>query len=266
MINFLKKENRMQSRWSLQNKTALVTGGTKGIGKAIAREFLSLGAEVIVAARSVEGVDNTIEELSLTYPGKIHGVVVDVTSHDDRLALFSRIENEFGKLDILVNNAGTNIRKKTMDYSGEDIDLLLELNFRATYEMCRLAYPLMLKAGNSSLVNIGSSAGKLVVRTGSPYAAAKAGIAQLTRYLAVEWASAGIRANAIEPWYIRTPLTEPVLQNEKALAKILERTPMNRVGEPEEIAGLAAFLCMDAASYITGQVIVVDGGATSFLI
>lgn len=256
----------MNNRWSLIGKNALITGGSRGIGRSIAEEFLNLGAKVLIVARSEEDLRKTVNEFEDDFNGKIFGISADVTKAKDRLNIFQFVEENFLNLDILVNNAGTNIRKRTLEFTEEDLDKLFSLNFRSAYEMCRLAYPFLAKSGNSSIVNIGSTAGKLVIRTGSAYASAKAGIAHLTRYLSVEWAAEGIRVNAIEPWYIRTPLTKPVLQNEKALAKILERTPMNRIGNPEDIAGLAAYLCMESAAYITGQVIAVDGGATSLLL
>lgn len=245
--------------WSLKNKNALITGGTKGIGRAILDELTELGANVSFTARTREDIDVLVDE----YKSKgihIAGICSDVSSKEDRKKIFEEIE--FDKLDILINNAGTNIRKTTMEYSDEEYDLIMETNLRSCFEISRLAFPLLAKSGNSSIVNIGSIAGKMIVQTGAPYASSKAALAHLTRYLAVEWADRGIRVNAIEPWYIETPLTEPVLKNNEKLKNILAKTPMNRVGQSKEIAGLAAFLCMPGASYISGQVIAVDGAAS----
>jgi len=249
----------MSTRWNLKTKKALITGATKGIGKAIAEEFIDLGAQVFIVARNEQDVRQTIRDWKAK-DFKAMGINADVTNPDDRKKIFDQIEKQFGGLDILVNNAGTNIRKKTLEYSMEEYDFLVGTNMRAAFEMCRLAYPFLKKSGTAAIVNIVSVAGLTHLRTGSPYAMSKAAITQLTRNLAVEWAEEGIRVNAIAPWYIRTPLAESVLKNKDYLNDVLERTPMKRVGEPQEVAAATAFLCMPAASYITGQCIAVDGG------
>ena len=136
----------------------------------------------------------------------------------------------------------------------------MELNAKSVFEMCRLFYPLLKQSSNASIVNIASVAGLTSVRTGSPYAMSKAAIIHLTKYLSVEWASDGIRVNAIAPWYIKTPLSEPVLKKQEYLDAIINQTPMKRIGEAEEVASLAAFLSMSVSSYITGECIAVDGG------
>ncbi|RPI18268.1 MAG: SDR family oxidoreductase [Ignavibacteriae bacterium] len=249
----------MNSHWTLQNKTALVTGGTKGIGKAIAEELLSLGAEVFTIGRNEQDLNDTIIEFS-SKGYKLSGRICDVTNAEQRKELFNEIENRWGKLDILINNAGRNNRLKTLDTSEDDLKELVELNMLSVYEMCKLFHPLLKKSGDAAIVNISSVAGMVSVGTGSSYALTKGGINQLTKYLAVEWAKDNIRVNAIAPWYIRTSLTEPLLMKEDYLNRVLSRTPMNRVGETSEVASAAAFLCMPASSYITGECIAVDGG------
>jgi Tropinone reductase 1 len=249
----------MNSRWTLTNKTALVTGGTRGIGKAIAEELLSLGADVFIIGRTENDLNETINELK-EKGYKIKGKICDVTKAVQRKELLIDIEKLWGKLDILINNAGRNNRLKTLETSEEDLKELIDLNMVSFYEMSKLFYPLLKKSGDAAIVNISSVAGIVSVGTGSSYAITKGGINQFTKYLAVEWAKDNIRVNAIAPWYIRTSLTEPLLKKEEYLNKVLTQTPMKRVGETFEVAAAAAFLCMPASSYITGECIAVDGG------
>ncbi|MEM7103837.1 MAG: SDR family oxidoreductase [Bacteroidota bacterium] len=249
----------MKKRWSLKGKYALVTGGTKGIGKAIVKEFLRLGANVFIVARDKETMNQFLKQLDEKQK-PVFGILADVTSPAGLKDIHTIVKDTAGKLDILVNNVGMNIRKKAVEYSEEEIKTIFDTNIHSTFEMSRLLYPFLVESETASIVNVSSVAGINHLRSGTIYGMSKAAMIQLTKNLAVEWADFGIRVNAVAPWYIKTPLVEEVLSDEKYLSDILARTPMKRVGDPTEVAAAVAFLCMPAASYITGQCLGIDGG------
>jgi len=242
--------------WTLEGKKAVITGGTKGIGLAITKEFLGLGAEVLVVARNTKTDD-------LPQSKKLHRLEGDVTAPGFHNKILGRVKETWGALDILVNNVGTNIRRKFVEYSDEEIRKLFEINLFAMTALTQGAFELLKKSGNGAIVNIASVAGNFDTQTGPPYGMTKAAMIQLTRHLAAEWAPFNIRVNSVSPWFIQTPLTENLLAQPERMEKIVARTPLGRVGKPEEIAGIAAFLAMDKASYITGQNILIDGGMST---
>ncbi len=248
-------------RWRLDGQLALVTGGTAGIGRAIARELLGFGARVLVAARDADGLDATRTELEEEFPdGEIRTCVADVSDDEQRRELLDWVEDIGDGLNILVNNAGGNITKPANDYSEDEWRGIFETNLFSAFELSRLAYPLLVKHAASAIVNVGSVSGITHVRSGAPYGMTKAAMHQMTRNLACEWAEDGIRVNSVAPWYIRTRRTSGKLADPDYLDDVLLRTPMGRIGEPEEVAAAVAFLCLPAASYVTGECIAVDGG------
>ena len=251
----------MKTRWQLNGQVALITGASAGIGRAIAAELLGLGADVLLVARDPLSLQVCADELQEEFPQQsVRYFAADVSEAEQRQELFDWIEDLQDGLQILVNNAGHNIRKATMDYNDDEWRSIFETNIFSAFELSRFAYPLLKQHANSSIVNVGSVSGLTHVRTGSPYGSSKAALHQLTKNLACEWASDGIRVNSVAPWYIRTRRTSNALAVPEYLDEVLERTPMGRIGEPEEVAAAVAFLCMPAASYITGECISVDGG------
>lgn len=248
-------------RWRLDGQLALVTGGSAGIGRAIARELLGFGADVLLAARDIAALDTARSELLEDFPEReIQAFVADVADEDQRRELLDWVE-DFGEgLHILVNNAGGNVVKPATDYTEDEWRQVFEINLFSAFELSRYAHPLLTRHAASSIVNVGSVSGVTHVRTGAPYGMSKAAMHQMTRNLAVEWAEDGVRVNAVAPWYIRTRRTSDKLADPDYLDEVLLRTPLGRIGEAEEVAAAVAFLCLPAAGYITGECIAVDGG------
>ncbi|XP_050290465.1 tropinone reductase homolog At5g06060-like isoform X5 [Quercus robur] len=252
-----------ESRWSLQGMTALVTGGTKGIGYAVVEELASLGATVHTCSRNEAQLNECLHEWKMK-GFRVSGSICDVVSRTQREELMSRVSYMFnGKLNILINNVGTATSKPTLEYTAEDFSFLISTNLESAYHMCQLAYPLLKASEAGSIVFISSVAGVVATYTaGSIYGAAKGAVNQLAKNLACEWAKDNIRSNSVAPWFIKTPLAETYLSNEKFLEAVISQTPLGRIGEPKEVSSLVAFLCLPAASYITGQTVCVDGGIT----
>jgi Tropinone reductase 1 len=249
------------ARWRLDGQVALVSGASVGIGRAIAEELLRFGCDVLMVARDENALATAADELADRHPEReLRHFAADIGDGEQRAEVFDWIEDLGTGLNILVNNAGSNKSKPTLDYAEEEWRAIFELNLFGAFELARFAHPLLSRHAASSIVNVGSVSGLTHVRSGAPYGASKAALHQLTRNLACEWAEDGIRVNAVAPWYIRTRRTSPLLADPDYLDEVLERTPMGRVGEPEEVAAAVAFLCLPAASYITGECIAVDGG------
>ncbi|MGE4070882.1 MAG: SDR family oxidoreductase [Lysobacterales bacterium] len=248
-------------RWRLDGQTALITGASRGIGLACTRELLGLGADALLVARDPDHLEAIRAELEDEYPDReVRAFAADLSDHEQRLEVYDWIADIGADLHLLINNVGGNQPRPTLAYGEDEVMALFENNVLSAFGMARLAHPLLVRHAATAIVNIGSVSGLTHVRTGSPYGMTKAAIAQLTRNLACEWAQDGIRVNSVAPWYIRTQRSEVALADPDYAEEVLERTPMGRIGEPEEVAAAVAFLCLPAASYITGECIAVDGG------
>lgn len=252
--------NSTTDLWSLSGRRALVTGASRGIGLAAAECLCERGAEVWLLARGRERLQTVVEAL-VDQGYRAHALAGDITDADSRQGLLGAVGEP---LHILVNNVGYNIRKPALAYEESELRGILDTNLVATFEFTRSAHPLLAAAAGASVVNISSVAGLTHLRTGAPYAMSKAALIQMTRNLAVEWAGHHIRVNAVAPWYIDTPLARQVLDDPEFMAEVLERTPLKRIGRPEEVGAAVAFLCMPASGYISGQTLTVDGGFSVF--
>lgn len=248
----------MSVHFGLQDKIALVTGANGGIGGAIARHLARSGAHVLCHA-----VENDAQEACAAVEKegrRAFGVRADLTNRKEQDALVEQCVSHFGRIDILVNNAGAIRRAPAVEYQDEDWDFLIELNLSAVFRLARLAGRHMLEQRSGSIVNIASLLSFQGGITIPAYAASKGGVAQVTKALANEWAERSVNVNAVAPGYIATANTAALRADPDRSRQILERIPSNRWGEPDDIAGAVAFLSSDAARYVQGHVLVVDGG------
>lgn len=245
----------------LKGKSALITGGTAGIGKAIALLFAEEGADVAIFGTNRERAQAAAAEIEAARPfpeQKVLFFQVDVSRREEMEPAIQEILKAFGKVDILVNNAGITRDNLLLRMSEEDWDRVLNVNLKSVYHACRALVRPMMKARSGSIINIASVVGLTGNAGQINYSASKSGMIGFTKSLAKELASRGVRANCIAPGYIATQMTEELSPEIKA--ELLKKIPLNRIGQPREIAHAALFLASDRAGYITGQVLAVDGG------
>lgn len=244
------------------DKIVLVTGGSRGIGRAAVRRFCEAGATCIIVSRHEAGCQNYVTEL-VSAGFSASGIAADVSKVSDIKKMVNSAIEKYGRIDVLVNSAGVNIRKLSVEYSEEEWDYIININLKGSYFSCVEVGKHMVSQGSGAIINIASLQSHITLPRLSIYAASKAGIKQFTKGLANEWAQAGVRINSISPAFIATPLVEKVVQDAAWRQIIDSRTPMKRLGTPEEVADLIIFLASSRSSYITGTDITIDGGWTA---
>jgi NAD(P)-dependent dehydrogenase (short-subunit alcohol dehydrogenase family) len=245
--------------FDLTGRVAVVVGGTSGIGRAIALGLAAAGADVVPTSRRIEQVETTAREIRERGRRTLE-VVSDVTDKASLQKVLDASLESFGKVDILVNSAGKTKRTPTVEVSDEDWNDILETNLTGTLRACQVFGRHMLERGYGRIINIASLSSFVALYEVAAYAASKAAVASLTKSLAIEWATRGVLVNAIAPGVFRTALNEKLLDETPRGQEFLLRTPARRFGNIEELAGAAVFLASEAASFVTGEVLVVDGG------
>jgi 2-deoxy-D-gluconate 3-dehydrogenase len=247
-------------RFDLKGKVAIVTGGNGGIGLGMARGLAEAGASIVVAGRNAQKSEKAVKELN-GLGVKAAAIAVDVVKEESCRALIKSTVEKFGRLDILVNNAGMNIRKPPETYSLAEWHEVINTNLTSAFLCAHAAYPEMKRAGGGKIINIGSMTSIFGVPFALPYASAKGGVVQFSRALATAWAKDNIQVNAVLPGWIDTDLTKTARQQVQGLhERVVARTPAGRWGNPEDFAGIAAFLASSASDFISGTAIPVDGG------
>lgn len=252
----------IKNRFSLEGKVAVITGASKGIGAAIAFAMSEFGAKVVVSSRKQESVDEVAKEINDS-GGEAIGISCNTGKKDEIENLVQNTVSHYGAIDILVNNAATNpVFGPIIQTDEAAYEKIMSVNVKGPFELSKLVYPEMVKRGGGAIINISSIGGLSPEHLLGIYSVSKAALISLTKVLAKEWGKDGIRANVICPGLIKTKFSEPLWNNEKIRNIMMKQLPIAKIGEPEEIAGMALFLASDASSYCTGGVFTADGGYT----
>ncbi len=247
---------------SLHGKTAIVTGGSKGIGSAMALGLGHQGADVAIVSRNVTEGEQIAAQIRAMGRQSL-AIACDVTNKVSVDAMVQNAMDAFGHIDILINNAGMNIRKPVVEVEESDWDTVMDTNLKGIFLVAQSVGQEMIRQKKGKIINIASIAAAVGLPNLAAYCASKGGIAQLTKVMALEWAEHNIQVNAVAPAYILTPMTQGLLENPERLNWILGMTPMGRLGTMEEVAGPVMFLASDWSNYVTGTVLMVDGGWTA---
>ena len=243
----------------LQGKVAIVTGGTRGIGFGLATSLARAGADLTVVSRNREQAQQPLEALR-SLGGRVLYVEADVTKANDLQRMVEETIKEYGKIDILVNNAGTTMTKPVLETTEEDWDRVIDTNLKSVFFACREVGKIMVSQKQGKIINIASISAKSASPLIAPYCASKAGVVQLTKALALEWARYHINVNAIGPGYVKTDMNKDILENEKLYQSIINRIPFRSLAKEDDLAGALIYLASEASNYVTGHTIFVDGG------
>jgi 2-deoxy-D-gluconate 3-dehydrogenase len=250
----------------VDDKVALITGGGSGIGKAIAEGLAHFGADVVITeiTSKTELGQQVAQEIAEKYGRKVISLPLDLPDLKSIQAMTDAAVEQMGKIDILVNNAGIQIAKPALEVTEEDWDKVLDTNLKGAFFCSQSVAKQMVKQKSGRIINMASQNGVIGYFKRAAYCSAKAGMVNLTRVLAIEWAEYGINVNAIGPTFIRTPLGEQTFKDKAIYDDIISRIPLHRVGEPEEIIGAVVYLASDASTLVTGHTLMVDGGWTAW--
>jgi dehydrogenase/reductase SDR family protein 4 len=253
-------KRKMVAKFNLKGKVAIITGSSKGIGEAIARTFAENGATVVISSRKQEACDQVAEKLRAAGLKAI-AIACHVGSENDRATLVEKTITELGGVDILVNNAGTNPVFGPIHEASEAVfDQIMSVNVKAPWDLANKCLKSMQERGGGSIINISSVEGEIPENGLGIYSTSKAALTMLTKSQAKEWGKYGIRVNAISPGLIKTKFSTALWTNQQILDQIKQSSPLGRMGDPEEIAGIALLLASDAGSFVTGSTLVADGG------